>query len=272
MIIVHDGKAHHDDFLATCVLIYKTNQRAIRTKALPEHLENSEFWVVDQGLLFNPELHNFDHHHIREEICAFSMILDYFYGKSYREAFPNLRFVEIYDSYGPKLAAKFAKVSEESLDIIFSPICTSVINLFSNINGEINDPMYSVMKDIGKTICDQIETSEKYMNILESGVQNYSFNNIRILDITDCKIEDGFKIENLPTKKYCKDKRIEIDVILTKDSRNAGFYRMISSNTDVIKFLPNEKANFCHNSGFLISFKEFSDYKQILLNHIEKND
>jgi len=270
MIIVHDGKAHHDDFLATCVLIYKTNQRAIRTKALPEHLENSEFWVIDQGLSFNPELHNFDHHHIREEICAFSMILDYFYGKNYRQSFPNLRFVEIYDSYGPKLAAKFAKVSEESLDIIFSPICTSVINLFSKITGEINDPMYSIMKDIGKVICEEIENSDRYMKILQNGVQYYHFNDIKILDVTDCQLDDGFKVENLPTKKYCKDKKIEVDVILTKDTRTEGFYRMVSNNTDVIKFLPNDLSGFCHNSGFLISFKNFSDYKQILSNYIKR--
>ena len=81
MIIVHDGKAHTDDFLATCVLIHKLNCRAIRTKCTQEHLEDKSCWVIDQGMSFDSEMHNFDHHHIKEEICSFTMILDYFYKK-----------------------------------------------------------------------------------------------------------------------------------------------------------------------------------------------
>lgn len=270
MIIVHDGRGHYDDFLATCVLIYKTNQRAVRTKVLSEHLEEKEFWVIDQGLSYDVELHNFDHHHIKEEICAFTMVLDYFYGKKYREAFPNLQFIEIYDSYGPKAAAKFAKVSEDSLSVIFNPICDCMIKLFSKINGEINDPFYSIMKEIGKTICEEIENCQENMRILEDNAQYYTFNDIKILDITDCKVSEGFKIENLPTKEYCKINKLDVDVILTIDSRNNSGYRMISHNIDKIKFLPNDKSHFCHNSGFLIAFNFFSDYKQILTNHIEK--
>ena len=72
--------------------------------------------------------------------------------------------------------------------------------------------------------------------------------------------------------QYCKDKKIEVDVVLTIDSRNLnGGYRMVSNNVDVIKFLPNEKSYFCHNSGFLIAFNDLDDYKQILVNHIEKS-
>lgn len=40
MIIVHDGQAHTDDFLAVCVLLHKLNCRAIRTKAKQEHLDD----------------------------------------------------------------------------------------------------------------------------------------------------------------------------------------------------------------------------------------
>jgi hypothetical protein len=265
MIIVHDGRAHEDDFLATCVLIYKTNQRALRTKATTEHLESALYWVVDQGLSFNPELHNFDHHHIKEQICGFTMVLDYLYGKDYREDFPQLKFVEIYDSYGQKAAAKFANVSEESLNIIFSPIRNSILSVFSKITGEITDPIYSLMKEIGKSICEEIENNKEFMQIIEDGVKHFSFNNIKILDLTNCKLKDGFKIENLPTKKYCKDRKIEVDVILTIDSRNKkGGYRMVSNNVDIVKFSPNEKANFCHNSGFLIAFNNIEDYKEIL--------
>jgi uncharacterized UPF0160 family protein len=39
---------------------------------------------------------------------------------------------------------------------------------------------------------------------------------------------------------------------------------MVSNNVDIVKFSPNEKANFCHNSGFLIAFNNIEDYKEIL--------
>jgi hypothetical protein len=128
------------------------------------------------------------------------------------------------------------------------------------------------MKEIGKSICEEIENCKKLMQMIENGVQYYSFENIKILDVTNCKLDEGFKIENLPTRKYCKDKKIEVDVVLTIDSRNSnGGYRMVSNNVDVIKFLPNEKSYFCHNSGFLIAFNNLDDYKQILVSHIEKS-
>jgi hypothetical protein len=86
------------------------------------------------------------------------------------------------------------------------------------------------------------------------------------MNVVDCKIEEGFSVEELPTKKYCKLSKKEADVILTKDNRGGG-YRMISNNTDKLKFLPNKKAYFTHNSGFLVAFKELNDYTDILSNH-----
>ena len=190
MIIVHDGRAHEDDFLATCVLIYKTNQRALRTKFTSEHLENSEYWVVDQGLSFNQQLHNFDHHHIKEEICGFTMVLDYFYGKTYREDFPQLRFVEIYDSYGSKSAAKFAKVSEESLSIIHSPIRNSIISVFSKINGEINDPMYtSGLVFATAANKEQQEEEDGYLTAYEAS--NLTLNNTFLVVLSACETGQG---------------------------------------------------------------------------------
>ena len=271
MIIVHDGKAHHDDFLATCVLIYKTNARAIRTKFTQEHLADPSCWVIDQGMSFNPEMHNFDHHHIKEEICAFTMVLDYFYGKSYREILPQLRFIEIFDSYGPKAAAKFAKTSEESLELSNSPICAAIINVFSNISGDVSVPLYSVMREMGKSICETIENTASLLKMVADGVKFFEFKDVKIMDVLNCKIKDGFKIEELPTKKYCKINKIEVDVVLTENSRGGG-YRMISSNTDVLKFVANEKSFFTHNSGFLTCFYNLEDYKEILTLAVENSN
>lgn len=263
MIIVHDGKAHHDDFLATCFLIHKLNTRAIRTKFTEDHLNDPEFWVIDQGLSHNPELHNFDHHHIKEEICAFTMVLDHFYGKEYRKSMPQLRFVEIFDSYGAKGAAKFFNTTEDVLEVCASPISEAIIGVFSSISGEVNDPLYSIMKQMGKIICDKIENTEKLLSMIKNGVEIIECDSLKILNIVNCKLEGIFKHENLPTKLYCKLNDIQADVILSIDNRNGG-YRMISNNTDILKFTQTDHSYFCHNSGFLTCFKNLNDYKSII--------
>lgn len=266
MIIVHDGKAHIDDFLATCILLYKLDCKAYRTKFTQEHLSDPKYWVIDQGMDFNPELHNFDHHHIKEEICSATMVMDYFYGKNYRDKFPTFRFIEIFDSYGPKAAAKFLNTTEEVLELSNNPICSAIIELFSNVSGELTDPLCSVMKEMGKSICCFIEKTDKLLKIVENGVEFVKFKDLTIINVLNCKLENDVKIEELPTKKYCKINKIEADIVLTKNSRGAG-YRLISNNTDKIKFLQNEKCSFVHNSGFLVCFDKLEDYQTIISEH-----
>lgn len=266
-IITHDGRGHQDDFLATAVCIYKLNCAAFRQSFLKEDLEDENTWVLDQGRCFDENFHNFDHHQIEKEICAFTMVLDYFYKNDYRVLMPQLKFIEIFDSYGPKKAAEFLEIKEESLDCISSPIYLAMIKSFSRIQGEIKEPMYSIMKDIGKEICDQIENSTQLLEILEQS-SFFEFNAIKILDTTKCNV-GTYKHDQLPTKIYSKLKKIEPEVILTIDNRQNG-YRMVSINTDSLKFLPNEKSYFTHNSGFLTGFKNYEDYSYILLNFISR--
>lgn len=266
MIIVHDGKAHQDDFLAACVCMYKLNAPAYRSKYTEEQLANPDCWVLDQGRSFDSSLHNFDHHQIEEQICAFTMILDHFYGKEYRNYLPQLRFVEIFDSYGPKPAADFAGIPVDNLDIISSPIHTAMMRVFSKINGQILDPMYSVMKEIGQEICLQIENVELLFKVLGDS-KYFEHEGIKIFDTTKCVMPEGMKHDQLPTKTYCKKFDLQPQIILTIDSRQEGF-RLVSINTDSIKFEQNPLSYFTHNSGFLTNFNNYEDYKKILENFI----
>ena len=266
-VVVHDGKAHQDDFLASCVCHYKLdNSEVFRGQPSEQDFLDSDCWILDQGRRYEPELHNFDHHQIEQEICAFTMVLDYFYGKEYRKYLPQLRFVEIFDSYGPKKAAEFAGIPQDNLDIIASPLNHAMMRLFSKIEGKVTDPILPVMKEIGKEICLQIEDMQNLLKSLEDSVY-FEYKKIKILDTTKCITPAGTKHDQLPTKTFCKIKNIEPDIVLTIDSRQEG-YRMVSINTDVIKFNSTEKAYFTHNSGFLVGFKEYSDYNFILDNSV----
>ena len=269
-IIVHEGKSHQDDFLAACVCIHKLNAPAYRSKFTEEQLVDPDCWVLDQGRSFDPELHNFDHHQIEEEICAFTMILDNFYGKEYREFLPQLRYVEIFDSFGPTAAAKFAEMPVDSIEIVSSPIHTSMMRVFSKIDGEIFDPMLSIMKDIGKEICSQIENVDLFFRVL-GDAKLIEYSGRKIFDATKCLMPEGAKHDQLPTKTYCKKFGYEPEIILTRDSRTKDGFRMISVNTNNLKFSQNHLSYFTHNSGFLTNFMNYDDYKKILDNHTNNN-
>ena len=277
-ILVHDGKAHTDDFLASCVCLHKVpNSSLFRLPFVTENqLLDKNCWVLDFGRNFDVDLHNFDHHQIEEEICSFTMVLDYFYGKKYRKYMPQLRFIEIFDSYGPKKAAEFAKLNIDDLDVVFSPISQSMLGLFSRISGEVADPLLTVMKKIGLEVCEQIENTDFLLSLLDNS-NYFEYGKLKILDVTKCSLPEdiisqkNIRPDNLPTKIYSKIHGITPDIILTIDSRQFGF-RMVSTNTDVVKFTSCEKAYFTHNSGFLTGFKKFEDYRYILDNHTIRHE
>jgi hypothetical protein len=268
-IVVHGGRAHADDFLAACVCNFRLGLPVFRVACDSSMLEDDSCWVLDQGLRHEPELRNFDHHQIDEEICAFTMVLDHFYGKGYREYMPSLRYIEIFDSYGPKKAAEYAGVKEDSLDLMTSPIHTSLLKAFSQIEDRVDDSFLDIMRRMGEEICGQIEIKERLLDILSRQAKIIECEGISVLDTTECVMPEGTQHDHLPTKTWCKIKGVDPTVILNIDSRGNG-YRMVSINTDSLRFLPNEMCSFTHNSGFLTVFQNLSDYKTILAKHVKK--
>jgi hypothetical protein len=266
-IIVHEGQAHADDFLAACMVHYKTGAPVIRTCFAPEMLTDPQFWVLDQGGVFEPELHNFDHHQIQQEICAFTMVLDYFFGQGYRDSVRGLRFLEIRDSYGSKRAAEYAGISQGALETVTSPIHTAVLSAFSRHEGLVSECMTEVMWSIGREISTQITDAQSLFDALTDGYAIIEASGVKMLDVSRCVPPSGYDHDSLPTKLWCKAKGVNPEVILTKDSRRAGAYRMVTVNTDSLRFLPGPLSSFTHASGLLTSFDNYGDYHEILAAH-----
>jgi hypothetical protein len=263
MIVVHDGRAHADDFLAACVCRHRLGLPVFRSKCDDSMLADPSVWVLDQGRRHEPELRNFDHHQLEEESCAFTMVLDHFYGPSYRDSWPALRYVEIFDSHGPKKAASFAGVPEESMEVTLSPIHSGITAAFSRIEGEVPDFFLKVMEMVGREICSRIESEGVLFESLDRGHRLFDHGSTRVLDVCSCSPPEGFSHESLPTKQWSKARGHEPEVILTRDPRQGGF-RMVSINTDSVRFPPHPKAYFTHTSGFLTAFREYDDHLEIL--------
>lgn len=269
-IIVHGGRAHEDDFLAACVCLHKLGLPLHRTEATEEMLADPECWVLDQGMRWEPELHNFDHHQMEREVCALTLVLDHFYGGDYRELVPGLRFIEIQDSYGASKAAEFAGIPRDSLKVVSSPIRSAMLKSFSRLDGRVGAQMTDVMSIIGAEVCRDIEEARELFEVLTSHYNIFERSGIKVLDTTRCVLPEGCGHDRLPTKAWCRSKGVEVGVILTKDTRKEGGYRMVSVNTDDIRFLPNDKAYFTHVSGFLTGFGEYVDHEVILDKHVAR--
>lgn len=263
MIVVHDGRAHADDFLAACVCHYRLGLPVQRSKCDKAMLEDPSVWVLDQGGRFESELHNFDHHHLEEESCAFTMVLDHFYGRVYRDSWPALRYVEIFDSHGPKKAAAFAGVPEESMEITLSPIHSGITGAFSQVEGEVPGFFLGVMEMVGREICSRIESEGVLFDSIDRGFRLFDHAGAKVLDICACVPPEGLSHDHLPTKNWSKARGHEPEVILTRDQRQGGF-RLVSINTDSTKFPPHPKAYFTHISGFLTAFREYDDHLELL--------
>lgn len=261
MIVVHRGRAHVDDFLAACVCLHKTSMPLFRMDADSATLDDPSCWVLDQGMRFEPHLHNFDHHHLAERICSLTMVLDYFYDASYRLHFPQLAYIEIHDSAGSSKAGRFAGLPYEGLEISSSLMQHLLLKSFSKIEGRVEDPFASIMSSMGGELCGRIEELPMLISELDNKAKIIDFYGFKVLDVTNCLSEEP---DRLPTKSWCEVRGIAPSLILTRDSRKKGQTRMVSVNKS-IRFIQNPDCKYTHPSGFLTVFEKFEDWERILL-------
>jgi hypothetical protein len=75
-IIVHPGGAHLDEILATGLVCRAEGELPVyRARPTDADLADPEVWVLDVGMRHEPELRNFDHHQLRDEVeCAMSLV------------------------------------------------------------------------------------------------------------------------------------------------------------------------------------------------------
>lgn len=261
-IVVHPGRAHVDDFLASCVCVHRTGLPLHRLAVKPDMLEDPSCWVLDQGFRFEPELLNFDHHQTSEEICSLTMVLDHFYGPSYRDHLPQFSYIEIHDSRGSSKAAKFAGLSQDGLEVAGSLIQHFVLKAFSRIEGEVADPFYSIVSEVGSELCSRIETVSALALELDRSSRLVEMDGLKVLDVTGCETDEP---DELPTKSWCKKNNLSPSVILTRDARMQGSYRLVSVDKSKVVFSKNPLCSFVHASGFLAVFERLEDWETILM-------
>lgn len=263
-IVTHNGGAHVDDFLASCILLCNLDDAILcRQPATEEDLNDPNVWVIDQGRQYNSKLNNYDHHHLETEKCAVTMLLDDIaYSITYRELFPEWKFIEQADSRGPFVAGRlFGDGAGKYAEYTRSPIVGALLKRFSKCEGlVVDEALLNIMKGIGESIFEDFWKMEALLMEIGSYHKMLEYGGYSILDVSSSNCP-----AQLPTKQWSKINNVSPDIILAKNYRGNGGYRMIRTNDSTISF--NDKhpsVTFAHITGFLVCFDDRENFKQII--------
>ena len=123
-IITHPGSAHKDDFMSVSILLATLGSADIfRREATSEDLADPNTYVVDVGMDYDLEKHNFDHHQDSTFPCAFHLVMRYLgYHDTAMVVFGWYAHMSMMDVRGPYKTAEHLGVDTSVLFASSSPI------------------------------------------------------------------------------------------------------------------------------------------------------
>ncbi len=168
-IITHSGFAHLDDFLSTCLILYKDKEVDTilrRAEVTEEELNDPDIWKVDLSKTHDPDLRAFDHHQKDMDDCSFSLLLKHWdhweRANTVYSWIPAL--IEI-DTSGLGKVLNQKGISHSDYFQLDTFIKTAYLEIFQKYKRiEKKKLMFHSMKQIGKEFFDGITT---YESILE---------------------------------------------------------------------------------------------------------
>lgn len=162
-ILTHPGSCHKDEFLACSLLLGVRPVSIVRREPTESDLADPSIAVLDVGLSYNPELHNFDHHQLPKDhppTCSLSLVLQHL--GLYEDALMFcdwLKPAEWFDCRGPIETAKWLGVQRELLNQLSSPIDISLLRRFSlTVKLGPGDALWEVMRMIGEDLLNYLRT------------------------------------------------------------------------------------------------------------------
>lgn len=164
-IIVHPGRAHRDDLMAVCVLLAALDGpvEVFRRDPGSEDLADPDTYVVDIGMDYNPQQHNFDHHQDPALPCAFHLVMKYLgYHDDALQMFGWYPFMSMMDVRGPHKTAEHYGIDASVFFASSSPVEGYVLSRFSKFESlKPQDLLYQLMKELGQDLFALIDLKKK---------------------------------------------------------------------------------------------------------------
>jgi len=176
-IITHSGIAHLDDFLSTCLILYKDDSvdEIVRQDVVSEEdLYNKSIWKVDISERYDSSIKTFDHHQEGMNDCAFFLLLKYWeVWEKVIEVYSWVPSVVEIDTLGLGYFLANNRISYKIFFQLDSFVERTFIELFQRvrvINKEKNQLLLLIMRQIGKQFFKGIDSYQKLQNNFESQV------------------------------------------------------------------------------------------------------
>lgn len=251
-IVTHPGSAHKDDFLATCVLLATLDPAEVfRREPTRADLADPDTYVVDVGLEYAPERHNFDHHHDNSLPCAFHLVMQHLghhdAANMMFEWYPHMSMMDV---SGPYRTAEHLGVDSSVLFATSSPIDGYIISTFGNVKSLSNrDLLFKFMRALGK---DMIALIDRKMERLERLKREAKVVPVKHLKAVTSDINQSPKLAMELYLKYLDDARIVMSI--TPSNRGEGWELLRLGDNTMVDFraiAEHPDIRFVHGSGFL---------------------
>lgn len=256
-IVTHPGSAHKDDFLATSVLLATLGDAQVfRREPTRADLDDPDTYVVDAGLEYAPQRHNFDHHHDHALPCAFHLVMQHLgHHEAAAQMFLWYPHMSMIDVRGPYRTADHLGVDTSVLFATSSPIDGYILATFAAAEAlRPGDFLYTLMKGLGTDLLALIDRKQQRLARLKSEA--------RVLPVKHLKavFSDIDPAPKLAMDLYLRHLGDELIVMsITPSNRGAGWELLRLGDNTIVDFRAiagDPAVRFVHSSGFLAKTHE----------------
>ena len=264
-IIVHPGNAHRDDFMAVSILLATLDKAEVfRRDPTSEDLADLNTYVVDVGMAYAPQRHNFDHHQDKSLPCAFHLVMKHLgYHEDALSMFGWYPFMSMMDVRGPHKTAEHFGVDASVLLASSSPIDGYILSRFSKLADlREHDLLYDFMKEMGQDMVDLIGLKKKRLERLKQEATIVPVNHVKAVV---CHIEDNPKLSMELYLRDLQDDRIVI--CITHSVRGEGWELLRLGNSSLVDFRAikdHPEIRFVHSNGFVATTRTLIPLEQVI--------
>ncbi|MEM4541284.1 MAG: MYG1 family protein [Archaeoglobaceae archaeon] len=238
-IVVHSGKAHLDDLLATAIAL-----TVYPTATVVRGNDNGDIFI-DTGNQYKPPTH-FDHHQDINLPASFVLVLSHFYPEIYAEIkdLPEIQHISDWDTRGPAYTMNKYNYRLPEFDVM---VVQGLIldNIFSKATViKPGDWLHEMLIAIGKEFLEKFRKLARELRELRDKAVTWKIKGLRVVMVDDT-------IAPMTIKRVFSD----VAVVVIKNERNPAHYNLVrigdNPRVDFNRIRDIIPAIFIHRTGFM---------------------
>ncbi len=264
-IVTHGGKAHRDEYLACCVIMYAAYREGQlsyveRRMCGESDLLCRDTWVVDTGGEWDADFRNFDHHQGDPElvsVCSFDLVMRHLLGVAAFDTFsacsPWIKLTALHDTAGGAAVASAFGIDTKTYIATRSPIEKAMLSAF----GEVvvihpETPLSYCMRETGRLIIAEAEeVATGIQERIAATTPPFLVSGLRVWDVRSAWGDNDHV--SLAAVNHAASSR-SVDVVVGRNQRSGGFslYRTAwaTGKLDLNHIREMDGVKFVHKNGF----------------------